>query len=168
VKARVFVACLVAAATPARADSGDRWDAGTMSKQALGGLAFGAITGTVTGLTGGLIGYALEPRNWGAPLAGAALGFALGATVGIVLGVDYVGDGEGARGSKLGTTIGVFGGAFVLGLAGTLAEKARWRVPGLVRAIGAIVCFVGGPIVGYQITNDGPAPVNFMLPVARF
>jgi hypothetical protein len=171
VKLAVVAACMLAAATPAHAGEGDRFDAGTMAVQGLGGAGIGVLTGTVTGLAGGLIGYGLDRRNWGAPLAGAVAGFAIGASVGLVLGVEYMGDQQGGNGSKLGTTLGFFGGAFVLGLAGALVEKARWRPPGLVRALGAIVCFVGGPIVGYQLTNDRTsvdANPTFFLPPMRF
>lgn len=166
----VAVVAGVLAASPARAE-GERFDASTMTAQAIGGGVIAAVSGTATGIAGAGIGYLIDRRSWGGPLAGALIGFSLGASTGLVFGVHYLGDERGGNGSPLGTLIGFGVGVVAFGAVETIAERARWRMPAAVRAVEAIVFLIGGPVIGYHVTNRpievGP-DVSFRLPLLRF
>jgi hypothetical protein len=167
-RALLVTALLVAAASPARADEGDRWDASTISVQVLGGAGSGLLLGAATGLGGAGIGQLIDSRNWGVPLAGAAIGFVIGGAIGMVAGIDYIGDRRGANGTVLGTSLGLAAGIVVIATIETIAEKKLHKnIPGAFRALEVIVCLVGGPIVGYHLTADAKADssVRIVLPV---
>ena len=102
------------------------------------------------------------------PFAGAVIGFAIGASVGLVASVDYVGDKQGANGSVLGTSLGFVGGIIALGTFETIAERARWKVPGSVNVLLGLVTLVGGPVIGYHLTADRDGGSSARIPIVGF
>ena len=147
---------LVALATSARADDGDRWNGSTMAVQAGAGVLGGVIGAGVGGLIGVGIGAATTQKSdWGAQLAIAAIGAGIGGTVGIVGGIAFAGDRRGSTGHWWGATIGLVGGLFVLG--GLVKATDHLHPPPIAMlAVGTLV-LLGCPIVGYQLTADAHA-----------
>jgi len=152
------VGCVLAIGSTARADSADRFDAGTMAIQAGGGVVGGVSLGGAGGVIGMLAGASIGRKgDWGAPLAGAAIGGTIGILFGVPLGVHFAGSRRDANGTALGTAVGELGGFLMFGVLGTIAEKKRWKIPTSVAVVVGTLCVVGGPVVGYQLTNEGAA-----------
>lgn len=141
----------------ARADTGDPYDTGTMVAQAGGGLVGAMVGATVLGLAGaGLGSMSANRSNWGPPLAGAVIGGVIGGLVGTTVGVKLTGDSQDAHGSWVGTSLGSLGGVAAAGIVIATFEATNTKVPPLAAASIALVLVVSGPVIGYQLTNDGP------------
>lgn len=168
------LACLVAiamAATPARADRGDRWDVGTMAWQVGGGMGGGLLGAGLFGLAGYFLGAyttggpagSTGADAWGG-IAGAIVGGIVGGLTGIVIGVDYAGHEEGGTGHWWGTTLGVVDGVATIALLSRIRPSSK---AGKIAVAGAAVVFLfGTPVVGYQLSGDAHAAR--VVPLAGF
>lgn len=146
------VASTLFAATPARADNVARWDGVTIAEQAGTGLVAGGLFGAVGGLVGGGLGAAAGGKgNWGAPLAGAALGILVAGTTGLVWGVDYSGDQAGQNGEVGTTLVGAIAGLGASVGFEVIVSKQHWKLPFPVHVVVVGTFMLTGPIVGYQL-----------------
>lgn len=166
----MLVAAATLATSGARADSGDPFDPGTVALQFGGGVVGGAAGGAALGAAFyGLAVATSENDHSYAPLFAGAFGIVIGGLAGALITVKLVGDARDAEGGWAGASLGLLGG----GLAAGAAQQIIGRQPTpLSLGIGAAL-LIGGPVVGYQLQNDGPATtterrVMFSLPVAAF
>lgn len=165
----VLVAAATLATSSARADSGDPFDPGTVALQFGGGVVGGAAGGAVLGAAFYGLAVATSDSRSYAPLFAGAFGIVLGGLGGALVTVKLVGDARDAEGGWAGASLGLLGG----GLAAGAAQSIIGRQPTpLSLGVGAAL-LIGGPVIGYQLQNDGPAAtterrVMFSLPVAAF
>lgn len=165
----VFVAARPAIA---RADSGDPYNAGTIALQSGGGFVGGVLGGVILG--GGMYGltHAIAPKRGDIQAVGVVLGAIVGIGAGGVVSVKLIGDGLDGTGSWGATSLGMVSSGLVVAGGIALAEKFD-AVPIRARFVGGILILTAGPVLGYQLSNDGPSTSTerrFMvsLPVASF
>lgn len=153
------------------AESGDRFDAGTTALQFGGGVLGGAVGGAALGgAFYGLAEITNENDNSWAPIMAGALGIVVGGFAGALVSVKLVGDARDAEGGWGGTSLGLLGGALVAGAFQQIVDREPTK---LTIGVG-VALLVAGPVVGYQLQNDGPSGatterrVMIALPVAAF
>ncbi len=158
---------LVALAGTAHADTGDRWDGGTMLRQLVYGVG-GAVTGGAAGgLVGGIVGI-VQSNGEGDPYRAAGLGMAAGILVGEVVGVTYEGDQLHSSGKWWGATAGAWvGTALFAGLAYGAIRADLDPGPLVGSLVGAVLIF-GGTIAGYQLTAHAHPAVTMRLAAFTF
>jgi len=147
---------------PAHADDGDRWDGTTMVVQAGGGIAGGLVGGAGFGFAGMLLGSSLgRSGDWGAPLAGGAIGVVVGGITGVVIGVQLTGDARDGTGRWWGT----LGGAAVGTGAAVALAWATERARGFhaAKAAAFVTLILGTSIVGYHLSGEAHAPMAVPL-----
>jgi hypothetical protein len=148
---KLVVICALVATRTAHADAGDRWDGVMILEQSGGAIAGGVVCGGVLMLAGVALTDKKGSNDWGAGLAGAAVGVAIGSVAGTAIGTKVVGDHRGGNGGWGATIAGSIGGGFLTVL--TLSQYADHVPPALGIAF-ATITMIGPPIVAYHLSTD--------------